>query len=134
MPTIREIMQSDLITVEPKTPVRDAISLLIEHGISGLPVVDDQKRIVGVLSEKDILKVFYEGEQEVGALMTADPECVSVDDPLVDVIDMLMANNFRRVLVHEQGKLVGLVSRADLMPALFEGLLERSSLTPPIDR
>lgn len=127
-------MKSDLITVEPKTPVRDAIGLLIEHGISGLPVVDDQKRIVGVLSEKDVLKVFYEGEQEVGALMTADPESVSVDDALVDVIDMLMANNFRRVLVHDRGKLVGLVSRADLMPALLEGLLERSSLIPPIDR
>jgi len=134
MPTIRDIMKSDLITVEPKTPVRDAIGLLIEHGISGLPVVDDQKRIVGVLSEKDVLKVFYEGEQEVGALMTADPESVSVDDALVDVIDMLMANNFRRVLVHDRGKLVGLVSRADLMPALLEGLLERSSLIPPIDR
>jgi len=59
--------------------------------------------------------------------MTPDPQTLDVNAPLVDVFDILMANDFRRLLIHEKGKLVGVVSRADLMPALLEALLERSS-------
>ncbi len=103
MPTIREIMKSELVKVQPDTPVREAIEKLIEYEISGMPVVDVDNNIVGVLSEKDILKVFYEGEQLVGSLMTPDPQKVSVDGALVDVIDMLMASDFRRVLIHDCG-------------------------------
>jgi len=127
MTTIREIMQSEPITVYPESPVQLALELLIDHGISGLPVVDADDKIVGVLSEKDLLKVFYENHTEtVEAVMTRDPMTVSVDAPLVDVFDCLMACDFRRVLVHEHGKLVGLISRADLMPTILEALLERS--------
>jgi CBS domain-containing protein len=127
MATIREIMQTESITVRPDSPVTLALQLLIDHGISGLPVVDADERIVGVLSEKDLLKVFYEKDVEtVAGVMTSNPITVPVDAPLVDVFDCLMANDFRRVLVHEQGRLVGLVSRADLMPTILAALLERS--------
>jgi len=119
-------MQTELITVGPKDSVRKALELLIEHSISGIPVVEEDRTLVGVLSEKDVLKVFYEDAPNVGALMTANPEAVAIDDPLVDVVDSLMANNFRRVLVQDAGKLVGLISRADLMPALLEALVERA--------
>jgi CBS domain-containing protein len=127
MPTIREIMKSEPITVRPESPVKLALELLIHHGISGLPVVDADDKIVGVLSEKDLLKVFYENHSEtVESVMTRDPIAVSIDAPLVDVLDCLMAYDFRRVLVHEHGKLAGLISRADLMPTILEALLERS--------
>jgi CBS domain-containing protein len=130
MPTIREVMKTDLITIQPDAPVADALRLLIDHGISGLPVVDADGAIVGVLSEKDLLKVFYEKDLTVGGLMTRDPETISVDADLVEVFDSLMAANFRRVLIHDGGKLVGLISRADLMPALLESLLARSDRPP----
>jgi CBS domain-containing protein len=127
MTTIREVMQTESVTVRADSPLTLALELLIKHGISGLPVVDADDRIVGVLSEKDLLKVFYEKDVEtVAGVMTPDPITVSIDDPLVDVFDCLMANDFRRVLVHERGRLVGLISRADLMPTLLEALLERS--------
>jgi len=127
MTTIREIMQSEPITVRPESSIRRALELLIDHGISGLPVVDADDRIVGVLSEKDLLKVFYENRIDtVEAVMTPDPITISVDAPLVDVLDCLMAFDFRRVLVHEHGKLAGLVSRADLMPTILATLLERA--------
>lgn len=127
--TTKSIMKSDLITVKADTKVSEAIALLIEHGISGLPVVDSEHRIVGILSEKDLLRVFYEGDTAkpvVEAFMTRDPVTFAVDAPLVDVLDCLMANNFRRVLIHEDGKLVGLVSRADMMPPILAALLDRS--------
>ena len=125
MATIRSIMTKDLITVRPETGLRDAVQLLIQHGITGLPVVDEAGHIMGVLSEKDLLKAFYEDAKTVEALMTKDPECVGVDAELVEVFDILMTNSFRRILVQEDGKLVGLVSRADLMPVVLEALLER---------
>ncbi len=125
MTTIRGIMTKDVVTVQPSTPLREAVQLLIDRGITGLPVVDESGRIQGVLSEKDLLKAFYEDAKTVDALMTKDPETVSVEDELVEVFDILMTNNFRRILVHEKGKLVGLVSRADLMPVVLEALLER---------
>jgi CBS domain-containing protein len=126
MKTIREIMQSETIAVRPEDSVQHALELLIEHSISGLPVTDAADRIVGVVSERDVLKLFYEPEaRTVAAVMTKDPVSISVDSPLVEVFDCLMANDFRRVLIHDGAKLVGLVSRADLMPTILEALIER---------
>lgn len=125
MSTLRSVMQTDLRKVKPSTPVRDAVKLLVEHHISGLPVVDDDDMIVGVLSEKDLLRVFYEDVKTVADIMTPKPEALSVDAPLVEAFDMLMANDFRRVLIHDNGKLAGLISRADLMPAVLEAIAER---------
>jgi len=122
-------MSSEVITVYPDTPVKVAIELLIDNDISGLPVVRRDRTIVGVLSEKDLLKVFYEDASNVrtvGALMTPDPILIGVDAPLVEVFDCLMTHDFRRVLIHERGKLVGLVSRADLMPTILDALLART--------
>ncbi len=127
MTTIREIMQSETIVVQPEDSVHHALELLIEHNISGLPVTDASGRIVGVLSEKDVLKVFYEPEADtVSAVMTKDPTTISVDAPLVEVFDCLMANDFRRVLIHDQQRLVGLVSRSDLMPPILQALIDRA--------
>ena len=60
MRTIREIMQSEPIVVQPQDSVHHALELLIEHSISGLPVTDADDHIVGVVSERDVLKLFYE--------------------------------------------------------------------------
>ncbi|MEZ4220010.1 MAG: CBS domain-containing protein [Polyangiaceae bacterium] len=125
MGTIRSIMTTNVISVRPKTSLREAVELLIKHGITGLPVVDEGDAIVGVLSEKDLLAAFYEDAQTVDALMTKNPETVHADAEVVEVFDILMTHNFRRILVHEDGKLVGLISRADLMPVVLEALLER---------
>lgn len=127
MKTIREVMSPDPIQVHPETPLREAIALLVEHNISGVPVVDGDQAIVGILSEKDLLKLFHEPDaRAVGALMTRDPITFPVDADLVEVVDCLLANDFRRVMIHDAGRLVGLVSRADVMPAILDLLGERS--------
>ncbi len=127
MKTIRDVMQSNPIRIRRGEALHRVLELLIEHQISGLPVVDDSGRLVGVLSEKDLLKIFHERDTHTAeSLMSRNPVSISVDRELVDVVDSLMANDFRRVFVHEGEKLVGLVSRADLMPAILEALLERT--------
>ena len=125
MSSIRTVMKKDVIAVRPETPVGEAIGLLIEHGISGLPVTDADGRVVGVVTEKDVLQLFHGSASAVRDIMTPEPRCFAVDAPLVDVVDCLMAKSYRRVMIHEDGKLVGLVSRADLMPAILEALAER---------
>lgn len=127
MKSIRDIMEDRPIVVQPHTPLHEALELLTKHEISGVPVVDADGGIVGILSEKDVLKLFWENHaSRVEDVMTRAPTTFSVDAPLLDVVDCLMTHDFRRVLVHDQGKLVGLVSRADLMPAVIEILRERA--------
>ena len=127
MKTIRDLMQPDPIGIRAEESIHHALELLVENRISGLPVVDATGRLVGVLTEKDLLKVFHEPDAHtVESLMSRDPVSISVSSPLVDVVDSLMANDFRRVFIHDGYKLVGLISRSDLMPAILEGLLART--------
>ena len=80
-----------------------------------------------MISEADLLTLFWEKEaMVVGDVMTGTPRTFSVDSPVSAVVDCLMANSFRRVLIHDgDNRLVGLVSRADLMPTVLSALLER---------
>ena len=122
---IRDIMKTDLITVQPTTSLQDAVQLLLTHKISGLPVVDSSNNVVGVMSEMDLINTLGEPHRTfrtVADIMTADPVTIAVDKPMVDVYDCLMTHTFRRVLIHNEGKLVGLISRADLMPTILESL------------
>ena len=129
MATVRSVMRTDLVTVHLNTPVRDAIALLIRHRISGLPVVDEGGRLVGIVTEKDVMRLLYEPKGTLSTaadLMTANVRAFSPDDPLGDVCDCLMANHFRRVPVVDHGKLVGLISRADLMETILDVAVEQS--------
>jgi CBS domain-containing protein len=124
----RSVMKTGLITVTADTPLEQAIGLLIEHRISGLPVVDAAQRLLGILTEKDLLRLLYEEPgvmTRVSDLMTTNLRAFQADAPLEQVCDCLMANHFRRVPVLEGERLVGLISRADLMPALLELAAEK---------
>jgi CBS domain-containing protein len=118
--TIRDVMQSQLVTVRPESLLGPAVTVMIEQQVSSLPVVDAEGRIVGALNQKDLLKVFYELDATtVASVMTTDPIVVSIRAPLIDVVDQLMSTNFRRVLIHDGGRLVGVVVRTHLMPAVL---------------
>jgi CBS domain-containing membrane protein len=115
--TIREVMQTGLSTVRPESPLGPAVSMMVELEVSSLPVLDAEGRIVGALNQKDVLKVFYEPDATtVGSVMTADPIVMSIGAPLIDVIDHLMSSDFRRVLIHEDGRLVGVIVRTHVLP------------------
>lgn len=125
--TVRALMTTDLVSVSPDTPLAEATRLLIRHRITGLPVVDADQRIVGVITELDLIRTAAEPHvpwRTVGQLMTPDPTTVNVDAPLVAVFDCLMTHSFRRVLVEDGGRLVGLISRSDLLPTILDHLTE----------
>jgi CBS-domain-containing membrane protein len=130
--TIRDVMQTRLATVRPESPLALAVSMMIEQRVSSLPVVDADGRIVGALNEKDTLRVFYEIDATtVESVMTRNPIVSSIDAPLVDIIDHLMSSEFRRVLIHERGQLVGVIVRTDLMPAVLQAVEEVASRQTP---
>ena len=121
--TIVDVMEVGLATVLPESPIGPALTLMIENKISSVPVVDANGRIVGALNEKDLMKVFYQPDAtSVATVMTRDPVTVSIDAPLIEVVDQLMSFDFRRVLIHENARLVGVITRSHLMPALLESL------------
>jgi CBS domain-containing protein len=125
---IRDVMETGLATVSPDTTIRAALALMTSHRISSVPVVDEHDRIVGALNESDLMRVFYEPDvQCVGDVMTRNPVRVPIDAPLVDVVDHLMSTNFRRVLIHDDERLVGVITRSHLMPALLDVLEQRAA-------
>jgi len=121
--TIGELMEGNLATVLPDSSVHSAVRLMIEHRVSSVPVVDAEGRVVGALNEGDLMQVFYEPQtKRVADVMTRKPIVVSIDAPLVDVVDHLMSSNFRRVLICRDDRLVGVITRSHVMPALLAAL------------
>jgi predicted transcriptional regulator len=123
--TIRVIMNQNLLVVTRAMSLTKATKLLIDNHITGLPVVDEQRNILGVVTEMDLIQVIANPHlhwRTVGDIMTPNPVTVNVEEPLHAVFDCLMTHSFRRVLVEDQGKLVGLISRTDLLPVILDQL------------
>ena len=130
--TIREVMQTQLSTVRPESLLGPAVTVMIELQVSSLPVVDAEGRIVGALNQKDLLKVFYEPDATtVASVMTTDPIVMSIGAPLIDVVDHLMSSDFRRVLIQEDGRLVGVIVRTHLMPSVLLTIEEATARRTP---
>lgn len=115
----RDIMTKDVISVKRETPIYKAVELMAEKNITGIPVVEDDMTLVGILSEKDVLRLFYdkgnEEEKTVDDFMTQPAIFFTEDESLLDVCDCLINNPFRRVPVASKGKLVGIISRKDII-------------------
>lgn len=121
MLTAGEIMSTDVRTVRPNTSIEDAIELLLRQKLSGLPVVDDNGRLVGVITEFALLAVTYDRGvclHTVSQHMTRDVLTVNVDDPVSRVADLCIVHRVRRVPVMQNGRLVGIIARRDVLQAL----------------
>ncbi len=115
---VREVMTRQVVSVAPDATVDQVIELLLRHAVSGLPVIDDDQRLLGVVTEYDLLEALYDheiGNQPVRDHMTRDPLCIADDTPLVAVADLMLTSRMRRLPVVRDGRLVGLVSRHDLI-------------------
>ena len=110
--TVRDIMTSEVTTVSPETPVENAARMLFSQSISGMPVIDGDSKLVGVVTEFDIIA--KEGAT-VGDIMTTDVVTVSEDTDAETVAQILTSRRVRRVPVVQDGAVVGIVSRSDLV-------------------
>jgi CBS domain-containing protein len=124
MATAKELMNTSVITIGKDEDLCEALRMMALNNITGLPVVDDDGGLVGMITEKDILVLLYHSLDEpcldrevgkVGEFMTRNVVCFQPDDNLSDVAECLSTNNFRRVPILDEGKLVGIISRRDVI-------------------
>jgi len=120
----KDIMSKNVISVQKDTPILEAVKLLMENNISGLPVVEDNMTLTGLLSEKDVVELFYEGEQAedktVSDYMTYPAVCFEENNALLNICDFLAKNIFRRVPITSDGKLVGIISIQDVLNSVLQ--------------
>jgi len=123
---IQDYMKKDFLTLEPEMDVLRAAQLLLKSNITGAPVLDGHGRLVGILTERDFMQValqgFYHGEPggQVKKHMSLDPKYVSPDESILTVAEMFIQGRFQRYPVIDNGRLVGVIARRDVMRALAE--------------
>jgi CBS domain-containing protein len=121
---VKDYMSKTLVTFKPETSVLDAIHELVRHRIAGAPVVDDAGNLVGMLSELDCLKVAlqagYHGDYggPVRDYMSGDVKTVNAEMSIVDLAQRFLDSRFRRFPVTDRNRLVGQISRRDVLRAL----------------
>jgi CBS domain-containing protein len=122
----KDIMTTEMILGYPKMTLEEAIKTLVNNRITGMPIVDDNKHIVGVISEYDIIKVVrdFENEQplnlsniiQYSERVTTIPE----ETPLGEVLKQFVELKIRRLpVVNKNNQLVGIITRRDIMRVLF---------------
>lgn len=123
--TVRDYMAANLVTFSPDMNILDAINELVCNKISGAAVVDKHGNLVGILSERDCMKVAlnasYHGEMggKVEEFMSCDVQTVQADMSIVELAKLFYTNRLRRYVVFdEENRLVGQISRRDVLRAL----------------
>ncbi len=120
----KDIMTRNVICIKKDTPVVDAIKILSEKNITGIPVVEDNMTLLGILSEQDVLRLFhtYEDEKErtVNDFMTQPAVHFEEEERLLDVCYCLRDNSIRRVPITSNGKVVGVISRSDILKCILQ--------------
>ncbi len=145
---VRDIMTRKVVTVEPTDTLRFAVTILSQKGISGMPVIGQEGKVVGVLSEKDVMKALRDraglsvpggvfeliletsearqkdllvrcrtvlDDLRVATVMTTPAKVIHPDMPSVEAAREMIASRINRLPVVERGKLVGIVSRGDVL-------------------
>jgi len=128
MLTAKDVMNSDVIAVKKNTSILRAMELMLEKKISGMPVVEDDMTLVGVITEMDVVNLAYSIIYDSGDLenkkvrhfMTDRVISFDKDDNLFDVCDFLAKNLFRRVPITSAGKVVGIISVPDIIKYILQ--------------
>ena len=148
MMKVAEVMSREVIAVGSDMPLGQGARLMVERKVSGVPVVDESSHVLGILTEGDLLRRVETGTEgkppgwiaalfapgrlaqhyietharRVGEVMTVDVTCVGDDTPLEDVVTLMQRRRIKRLPVVRDGRLVGIVSRADLVRVLADAL------------
>ncbi len=126
LPIVDDYMTRTLIQFAPDENIHTAAKTLLEKRISGAPVVDETGELVGVLSKKDCLQVVYNASYHkdwggrVDEYMSREVRSIESGTDIITVADLFVESSFRRFPVMENGRMVGQISRQDILRALYE--------------
>ena len=119
----KDIMTTHVICIHKDTPIFEAIKLMVENNITGIPVIEDDKTLVGVLSEQDVLRMYntYDKEKDrrVNDFITQPAIHFDENEYVIDICHCLMDNAIRRVPVTSSGKVVGVIIRSDILKKIL---------------
>ncbi|MBL7022682.1 MAG: CBS domain-containing protein [Candidatus Marinimicrobia bacterium] len=124
LPKVRDYMTSKVVSVKPDIDVCRAIELLLDNKISGAPVVNNDNELVGILSEKDCIQIMANESFHdfpcglVSDYMTEPCKTLHPNDDIYTAVDMFLHSMYRRAPVLENKKLVGIISRRDILKAI----------------
>lgn len=153
---VREIMTSPALTISSGANLREAIRFMLNRHVSGLPVVDAQGTLVGVISEGDLLRraeigtekhrpkwlelllgpgrgasdYVHSHSRRLEDIMTRDPVTVDESASLEEVVSLMEKRGIKRVPVMREGKLAGIVTRADLLRAFMQASAQANATAP----
>jgi len=134
MVRVAELMQVDVRTIAEDAPVAEAIVLLADGHISALPVVNDQRQLVGIVSTTDVLAAEAESDSgkalnrvathtRVGEIMSRNPKTIGPEADIKLAAQEMLYLDVHRLLVVDRGELVGIVSQSDIVRAVAGGKL-----------
>ncbi len=124
LPKVRQYMDTQVPTLSPSTLVLDAVDFLLVHHVTGAPVVDNEGHVVGMLTEKDCLRLVVHApdpenvRDRVEDFMSTDVKSIPPDMDVYFAAGLFLKENFRRFLVIEDGRLVGAITRYDMLRAI----------------
>ena len=119
----KAIMTTEVITVGRRTPIYEALEILLENDITDISVVNDNITLVGIITEKDILKLLSVLENDsaiVEDFMTKVVVSFDQEEVLIAICECLIRNNFRSIPIASQGKLAGILSRKDIIRYIID--------------
>ena len=125
---VRDVLMAKgnrVISIESDATVNEAIARLVQNNIGSLPVVDDQGKLLGMLSERDVLRGLHNhgegfGRAKVVDVMTCNPETCELDADVNDVMGQMSKRRIAKVPVLDRSKLVGIVSVGDVIKVMYE--------------
>ncbi|TWU22817.1 CBS domain-containing protein [Bythopirellula polymerisocia] len=118
----QDIMTKSVMTIGPNALVREAIDILLDNHISGLPVVDAQGKLVGVVTEFALLAIAYnEGIHQEKVLKHMSTELITVgpQELICKVADLCIIHRVRRIPVVQDGRLLGVIARRDVLEGMY---------------
>ncbi|MCX7792899.1 MAG: CBS domain-containing protein [Thermodesulfovibrionales bacterium] len=131
----KDIMTTHVIAIEPEANIKEAERELTKYGVNVLPVVKNGK-LLGLISRETVEKALFHGFRlhRVMEFAEIDPEVVSPDTPLRDVERLMIEKNQRFMPVVKDGKLVGAITRTDILRTMYEGLMDKEISEPGVPR
>ena len=125
---VREVLKNKggrVVTIDAKSTVAEAVARLVQNNIGSLPVVDEDSRLVGVVSERDVLRLMHNrGEsfsrEQVASVMTRDPVTCTPSCDVDEVMGQMSERRIAKVPVVEGDRLVGIVSVGDVIKVMYE--------------
>lgn len=115
--TAKQVMTTGVVCVKRDTRIEEVVELFEQHRVSGLPVVDRQQRLLGVITEYDLLRSITALKMRgtVAEFMTRDVISIEEDASLTEIAEIFLSTRVRRVPVTRDGKVIGVISRRDLI-------------------